>query len=77
MIDFTGTVHLCQEYLTQKYDFLEKNMKVYHIANLHKNTLAESHKYKMKHILLEIKSLKLNLIKNKACQSVISQIQHW
>jgi hypothetical protein len=72
MIDFTGTVHLCQE-----FDFLEKSMKVCHIANLHKNTLAESHKYKMKHILLEIKSLKLNLIKNKACQSVISRIQHW
>ena len=52
-------------------------MKVYHITNLHKNTLTESHKYKMKYILLEIKSLKLNLFKNKACQSVTLQIQHW
>ena len=47
-------------------------MKVYHITNLHENTLTESHKYKIKHILLEIKSLKPNLIKNKACQSAIS-----
>jgi len=52
-------------------------MKVYHITNLHENTLTESHKYKIKHILLEIKSLKPNLIKNKACQSAISWIQHW
>ena len=56
--------------------FLRKNMKVHHVTNLHKNILAESHKYKIKHFLLEIKSLKVNLIKSKACQSVISQIQH-
>jgi hypothetical protein len=31
----------------------------------------------MKHIELEIKSFQLSLIKNKAGQSVICQIQHW
>jgi len=40
-------------------------MKVYHITNLHENALAESHKYKLKHILLEIEPLKLNLFKTK------------